>query len=492
MAVCLIILSLVLLTNWKVYAQSDSFILKSEKHWETFGVGGTCVPGGHNLAIADLNGDGREEMVTGGFQYYLFPNGSRTAFMAPLDVWSWDGNSVTLVANYSFAGSIGCVYAADAEGNGKTEIVTTGTVINSTGTYPSLRIWALDGKNLVLKASYEENEVNSLGPVYVGDVDGDGKPEIVTVGTSSNSTQSYAELSVFRWDGNSITLLAKVDWSGQANAVYAYDLNKNGRTEIVTAGYANSLNNSRGQLCVWQFDGTSLTLESNAEWCTVDEGYSVNVVGNVMGNTLVNDVNVADFKGDSVPEIVTIGFTYNGSKALGQLRIWNWIGGTLNLERSQEWSNLDITQPTSVSINDVNGDGKKEIVTSGYTAGYGSWAPNAPGKTRAELEVWGWDGNNLTLEQSKEWIIGDAVAAWNVGTADLNNAGTTEIVTVGCMEIGNLCDPDLRIWSLPVASSSPVPYLLLVIFGATVTAVAVVTVVLVHMRKIHYSLHSKK
>jgi hypothetical protein len=283
-----------------------------------------------------------------------------------------------------------------------------------------------------------------------------------------------------------------VDWSGHAHAVYAYDLNRNGRTEIVTAGYTNSLNSSRGQLCVWQFDGASLTLKSNAEWCTVDEGYSVNVAGNVMGNTLADDVKVVDFKGDSIPEIVTIGFTYNGSKALGQLRIWNWSGGTLNLERSQEWSDLDITQPTSVSINDVNGDGKKEIVTSGYTAGYGSWAPNAPGKARAELKVWGWDGNTLTLEQSKDWVIGDAVSAWNVGTADLNNAGTTEIVTVGCMEMGNLCDPDLRIWILPVASSSPVPYLLLVIFGAAVTAIAVVTAVLVHMRKIHYSLHSKK
>lgn len=492
LAVLLVFLILGFGVNWRVGAQSDSYILKVEQHWDTFGVGGTCIPGGHNFAIEDVDGDGVKEMVTGGFSYYLFPNGSRTIFTAPLKIWGWDGNNLTLVANYSYAGNIGCVYAADANGDGKTEIITTGKIINSTGTYPSLRIWTLDGKNLVLQASYEGN---SLGPVCVGDVDGDGKPEIITVGTSSNSTQSPAELSIFRWNGNRVILLAKVDWNGHANSVYAYDLNRDGKTEIVTAGYSNSLNNSRGQLRVWQFDGTNLTLKSNAEWYTVDGAYSVDVAGNVMGNTLASDVKVADFKGNGVPEIVTIGFTYNGSRALGQLRIWNWSGGVLNLEKSQQWSNLDITQPTSVSINDVDGDGKKEIVTSGCTAGYGSWAPNAPGKTRAELKVWSWDGNTLTLKQSKDWIIGDAVAAWNVGTADLNNDGINEIVTVGCMETGNLCDPDLRIWSLPVASqpSASVSYLWLVVSGAAITAVAVVMVALVRMRKTRrYSLHSKK
>jgi hypothetical protein len=201
-----------------------------------------------------------------------------------------------------------------------------------------------------------------------------------------------------------------------------------------------------------------------------------------MGNTIASDVKVANVDGDGVPEIVTVGFTYNGTKAEGQLRIWNWSGEVLNLEKSREWANLDITQPTSVSINDVDGDGKKEIVTSGCTAGYGSWAPNAPGKTRAELKVWSWDGNTITLKQSKDWIIGDAVSAWNVGTGDLNNNGINEIVTVGCMETGNLCDPDLRIWSLPLASQ-PISYISLVVFGAAITTIAVVIAALMLMRK---------
>lgn len=469
--------------NWGVGAQTDSFALKVEQHWDTYGVGGTCIPGGHNFAVADVDGDGVKDMVTGGIAFNLFPNGSITTPWAPLDIWNWNGNNLTLEMNYTWPGGTGCVYAGDADGDGKLEILTTGTLINSTGTYPSLKIWAWDGETLVPKASYEGN---FFGPVCVGDIDGDGKPEIITVGTSSNSPLSTASLSIFRLTGHTLTLTSTVTWNSttyaHANDVYAYDLDNDGLSEIVTAGYSNTLNNSRGQVIVWKFDGSNLSLKSDAEWYLVDGAYSPDVAGNVMGNTEASNLKVADADGDGVPEIVTSGFTYNGSKAEGQLRIWNWSGGVLSLEKSHEWVNLDITQPTAVSINDVDGDGKPDIVTSGCTAGYGSWAPGAPGKTRAELKVWSYDGNTVTLKETKDWIIGDAVIAWNIGTADLDNDGTTEIITVGCMETGVLCDPDLRIWAVPVASAAR-PYLPWVVFGVAITAIVVVLAVFLLMRK---------
>ena len=83
-------------------------------------------------------------------------------------------------------------------------------------------------------------------------------------------------------------------------------------------------------------------------------------------------------------------------------------------------------------------------------------------------------GNTLTLKQSKDWIVGEAVCAWNVGTGDVDNDGVVEIVTVGCMQIENSrdCDPDLRIWSLPAASAPPAsfPYLPVAVVGAAAAA----------------------
>jgi hypothetical protein len=220
------------------------------------------------------------------------------------------------------------------------------------------------------------------------------------------------------------------------------------------------------------------------EWRLVD-GYALNSAGGTQGNTLVSTVKVADVDDDSVPEIVTSGFTYDGTKVEGQLRIWNWSGGVLNLEKSQEWVNLDITQHTSMSINDVDGDGKKEIVTSGYTAGYGSFAVNATDKSRAELRVWSWDGNTLTLKQQKDWIVGESVSAWNVGTGDVDNDGVVEIVTVGCMQTGDLrdCDPDLRIWSISSVSSAPFPNLIVAIVVVAVAVAGVIVAAFLFARR---------
>jgi hypothetical protein len=473
--------------NWKVGAQPDNYILKAEQHWDTYSVGGTCISGTHNLAVADVDGDGDKEVITGGSSYTVLPNGTVTTHWAPLKIWSWNGQNLTLEHSENWPGSIWCVYAGDADGDGKTEIITDGTLSNSSNSVSVLRLWNWNGHDLVLRGSYEGISVAS---VFVGDVDKDGKPEIVAVGRAINTSQSAAQLFVWRWDGNSLTLKASAEWYPAddiacANSVSAGDLSNDGKIEIVTCGYVSNPKNCSGQLRVWQFNGTALSLKANAEWRKVDD-YSLTIAGGIMGNTMAYNVKVGDVDADGYLEIVTGGFTYNGSKAEGQLRIWNWTGGVLNLEKSQEWTTLGITEIKSISINDVDADGKKEIVTSGGTGGYGSFAQNATNKEQAELRVWSWDGNTLTLKQSKDWIIGEGVMAWNDATADLANNGRIQIVTVGCMGVGNLCDPDLRIWSLPAASGAfaSFPYVLAAIAGLFVLIIIVlVLVVLMMLRK---------
>jgi hypothetical protein len=483
LALFCLLLTFSMLVVENVCGQPDSLILEAEQNWDTYGVGGTCVYGGHNFAVADVDADGVKEMITGGFSYNYLPNGSRTPSYAPLKIWNWNGQNITLEKGESWTGNLYCIYAGDADGDGKTEIITSGRMANSTGRYSSLRIWTWDGETLVLRGHYEGTAVGSFVACYVNS---DGKPEIITVGRTFRDDQFVTQLSFWQFDGSSLTLSRNiVDASlPRANSVFAYNLNSDGVVEIVTAGYANSLENSTGQLSVWQWDGQILSLMGIKEWRLVD-GYALNSAGGTQGNTLVSTVKVADVDDDSVPEIVTSGFTYDGTKVEGQLRIWNWSGGVLNLEKSQEWVNLDITQHTSMSINDVDGDGKKEIVTSGYTAGYGSFAVNATDKSRAELRVWSWDGNTLTLKQQKDWIVGESVSAWNVGTGDVDNDGVVEIVTVGCMQTGDLrdCDPDLRIWSISSVSSAPFPNLIVAIVVVAVAVAGVIVAAFLFARR---------
>ena len=222
-------------------------------------------------------------------------------------------------------------------------------------------------------------------------------------------------------------------------------------------------------------------MEVNEEWRLVEGVYGVTISGNPMGNTLVENLKVCDVDDDGTAEIVTGGFVYDGEKVNAQLRIWNWNGYTLSLEKSHEWITEDITEVKAISLDDVDGDGCVDIVTSGMTAVYGSFFDVNTIPETAQLRVWSWDGEVLKLKQQEDWQIGEGVVAWNVGTGDVDDDGTVEIVTVGCMYVSTLCDPDLRIWS--IARESAFPYPILATLGVAVATVLVLIFFLVRKRR---------
>jgi len=151
----------------------------------------------------------------------------------------------------------------------------------------------------------------------------------------------------------------------------------------------------------------------------------------------------------------------------------------LTLEKSQEWTTQDILEVKAISINDVDGDGRKEIVTSGSSGILGGWAAGTTPEL-AQLRVWSWDGTSLTLKQGQEWYIDEGASAMHVATGDLDKDGVIEIVTVGCTYLGVLCDPDMRIWSVQNETASP-PYVLLGAVG--IVAVIAVAVAFLLVRK---------
>jgi hypothetical protein len=112
-----------------------------------------------------------------------------------------------------------------------------------------------------------------------------------------------------------------------------------------------------------------------------------------------------------------------------------------------------------------------EIVTGGMVAAFGSFAANISNPDRGQLGVWCWDGETLTQQELQEWTIAEGFCAWNVGTADLENDGTVEIVTIGCMSINKLCDPDMRIWSIRNEAFDP--------FFSVYVAAGIVAVILI-------------
>ena len=100
----------------RVKAKNGSLVQEAEQHWETYGVGGACNHGSHNLYVADVDEDGVFEIVVGAFMYHVV-DGLTAPFEASLEIWSWNGQNVTLEKSHNWAGTIECVYVADADGD---------------------------------------------------------------------------------------------------------------------------------------------------------------------------------------------------------------------------------------------------------------------------------------------------------------------------------------------------------------------------------------
>ena len=459
----------------KGYAQPENFLMEAEQHWDTYGVGGTCISGSHNLFLGDIDGDGDIEIITGGSSYSLLQDGSTTSMAAPLRIWTWDGKNISLELSQGWPGYINCVFAGDLDGDGQLELLTSGSVWNQTGSYSSLRVWSYDGASLTLISNVEGTPTSAI---FVSDLNSDGACEVITIGRFNNASQYGARICLWDLEEKGLELKTSSEWCvsnvTSVSSVFAKDLNNDSKIEIVTAGYANGLKNSSGQLRVWQYDGAELTLKANEEWRLVEEGYALTIAGGIQGNTMANNLKVGDVDSDGVPEIVTGGFAYDGENVSAQLRIWSWNGSELLLEKSKEWASDYLTEVKCVSLGDVDGDSRLEIITSGVFGAEGSFANNATAPNQAQLRVWGWDGATLTLKQGQDWYIDEGATAWNVASGDVDKDGVMEIITVGCTALGKTCDPDMRIWSVSSASSFPILYVAVAgICAVTVLAGAV-------------------
>lgn len=280
-----------------------------------------------NLVVADVNGDGRPDLVVANAQDQTvsvrLADPARPGFFQPAIVLATPGRTPLDVA------------VGDLDGDGKADIVV-----------------AASGANNVMVFLQGSTPGTFLAPVMfpvggdpqavtVADLDGDGKLDIA-VATTANT------VSVLRQIQFSPTLIAQsaVDYPTgvQPVAIKAADINGDGKLDLLTANYGASLTPGTQGLSVLIQGATPGTFLPPVHYTT---GYrsTALAVGDLNGDGKL-DVAVANSGLPGDPGSVSV-FLQDPATAGALLAPTNYRGA---------WG------PMGVAIGDMNGDGRPDLV----------------------------------------------------------------------------------------------------------------------------------
>ena len=154
-------------TLWTNYFSDDS----SQQWKKVIGYSGT-------ICLADVNGDGLADIVARGDRGIYVSLSTSTSFMQP-SIWSTEfsdqGNIVWKGAQYSTSFQLG-----DVNGDGMADLIARGpkgilvSLSNGNG-FQQTSLWTASFSD----ASGWGNDVSNYGAIHLGDVNGDGKADII-------------------------------------------------------------------------------------------------------------------------------------------------------------------------------------------------------------------------------------------------------------------------------------------------------------------------
>ncbi len=183
-------------------------------------------------AIGDLDGDGNSEIVMG-FPYY---SSSFENYNGIIYVWHHNGTIANGWPQYSENAFLNSPAIGDLDGDGKLEIIMGDLRIFSDPNFSKLYVWNYNGTIFSgWPYTFEENIRGITSGPSVGDLGGDGKLEVITL--VSQIQQPYFILYSFDYEGNLIfnkSLIQTGDFSYSSPIIA--DINGDHYREIIVSG----------------------------------------------------------------------------------------------------------------------------------------------------------------------------------------------------------------------------------------------------------------
>jgi hypothetical protein len=335
-----------LITANGMFANSNaSVLLNTTTPWATsptFTAKTDFVTGNrpYSVAIGDINGDDKPD--------FAVANNLSSSVSVYLNTTTIGVSTPVLSANeadFETGTSPYSVAISDINGNGMPDLA----VANTGNNYVSVLLNTTTPGSAVFSFSTHIDFLTGSAPrsVALGDLNGDGKPDMVVANSSSISVSIY--LNTTTPGASTPTFTTKSDFTTGFTpySVSLCDLNGDGKLDLAVANYSSAsasvfLNTTTPGASVPNFTAkTDFTVGSNP--------YSV---------------SSADLNGDGKPDLV---LANGGSNSISVLINTTTPGASAPTFTTK----TDFTtgsNPRSVSIGDINGDGKPDLATANYNS----------------------------------------------------------------------------------------------------------------------------
>ncbi len=323
--------------------------------------------------------------------------------------------------------SAGDVVAGDVDGDGKGEVVFMATLVGGFGSAADRKIYVLEDDG-TLKAGWPRDvwtnrfDYNSAAysfPPRLGDMDGDGNLDIITLGLGSDYKPRYVVLD---GAGSIMASYTSTNTASAPSAVSIADIDGDGTNEVVCFEQRVFVTSQTRRSLVRIFDNTLQPIRS---WMMNGEAYQEG--GEVKSGTVANQrfaPVLADVDADGLLDIITI--SYFDDAVDSMLCVWNqdgtWMPGFPRMAFPYKANRMP-------DIADVDGDGDLEIASVSVIFGLPS------------LVGWDHEGNLLPhFPITAPELDQDFSDGLGLSLANVDDDADPEMVYIGDYEISETTD----------------------------------------------------
>lgn len=235
-------------------------------------------------------------------------------------------------------------------------VLNTSTTLSGSSRLSFNPVYALP-KSAITAADFESvaNYTANGSSDYsaIGDIDGDGKPDLVLSNYTSNTISIFRNTSVNGFF-NSGSFAARVDFSTGSNpqAIALGDLDGDGKLDIAVSNLASNT------VSVFRNIATSGSITSGSLASRIDLSTGTN-------SSPITPI-IADFNGDGRPDLATTCYV-SGVVAVFRNTFTGGTFSSASFGTRQDFSvGGSIIEPNSMAAGDLDGDGKIDLVVSLY------------------------------------------------------------------------------------------------------------------------------